>query len=403
MGFDPLAVLVSGPLELYARDFALELAGRGYLPVSACGQMRLVAHLSDWLAIEQIDAGALDAAVVERFMALRRAGGGNFSTAKALAPLLEFLRALGVVASPVPVAALSPVDVLLGRFREFLLVERGLTPATVVGYVAKVRPFVAGRVTADGLDLERLTAADVSAFVLAVCPTQSVSTAQLTVCSLRSLLRWLHVDGVLGSSLAGAVPAAAGRRAGLPRGLELGDVERLLAGCDRRTAVGRRDFAIVMLLWRLGLRRGEVAALQLDDLDWRSGEIVVRGKGDRHERLPLPADVGDAVAGYLRHGRPAVTAGRSVFFRVLAPHLALSAGGVTAVVVAAGRRAGLGDITPHRLRHTAATQMLRGGASMPEIGQVLRHRRLSTTAIYAKVDRDALRSLARPWPTGSQS
>ena len=156
-----------------------------------------------------------------------------------------------------------------------------------------------------------------------------------------------------------------------------------------------------MLLGRLGLRRGEVAGAELEDLDWRAGEIIVRGKGNRQERLPLPADVGQAVADYLRRGRPESAEGRCVFVRVRAPHRALSPGGITGVVIAAGRRAGLGDVGAHRLRHTAATEMLRAGASLPEIGQVLRHRRLASTAIYAKVDREALRSLARPWPAAA--
>jgi site-specific recombinase XerD len=406
MGHDPLRIGVSGPLEGYARGFALELAGQGYLQVSATLQMQLVADLSCWLDGEGLDAGALDPVVVERYMAARRvAGPGNFCSAKALAPLVEYLRGLGVLAPAAPIVAVSAVDVLLARFREYLIVERGLAVGTVVGYLEKVRPFVAGRVRGDdGLDLEGLTAADVSAFVLEVCPLHSVSTAKLTVTALRSLLGFLHVEGVLEHSLAWAAPAAAGwRLAGLPKALESGQVRGLLTSCDRRTAAGRRDFAILMLLWRLGLRRGEVAALQLEDLDWRAGELIVRGKGDRHERLPLPGDVGQALAGYLHRGRPRTAVGRNVFIRVLAPHRALSAAGVTGVVIAAGRRSGLEDVTAHRLRHTAATEMLRAGATLPQIGQVLRHRQLLTTAIYAKVDREALRGLARPWPTGSRS
>jgi site-specific recombinase XerD len=152
---------------------------------------------------------------------------------------------------------------------------------------------------------------------------------------------------------------------------------------------------------RLGLRAGEVRSLRLDDIDWRAGQLVVRGKGNRAERLPLPADVGEAVAAYLRRGRPATAEGRTVFVRVRAPHRPLSSGGVTNAVIAAAERAGLGRVAAHRLRHTAATQMLRAGAPLPEVGQVLRHRLLITTASYAKVDRARLRLLARPWPGGA--
>lgn len=195
------------------------------------------------------------------------------------------------------------------------------------------------------------------------------------------------------------MPSVASRRlAGLPKGLDPDQVRRLLASCDRRTRNGRRDFAILTTLVRLGLRAGEVAQLALDDIDWRAGEVVVRGKANCIERLPLPADVGEAVAAYLRGGRPATACGRTVFVRIKAPHRPLSACGVTQVVASAARRAGLGQIHAHRLRHTAATAMLRAGASLPEVGQLLRHRRALTTAIYAKVNHDALRTIARPWP-----
>jgi site-specific recombinase XerD len=175
-------------------------------------------------------------------------------------------------------------------------------------------------------------------------------------------------------------------------------VTALLTACDRNTSTGRRDFAILTLLVRLGLRAGEVAALVLDDIDWRRGEIGVRGKANRYDRLPLPADVGQAIVDYLRHGRPGVALGRAVFVWAHAPYRALSSTAVTTVVANAGRRAGIGLIGAHRLRHTAATSMLRAGGSLTEIGQVLRHRRVLTTAVYAKVDLQALRLVARPWP-----
>ena len=188
--------------------------------------------------------------------------------------------------------------------------------------------------------------------------------------------------------------------AGLPKGLEPGQVLSLLASCDNSTPNGCRDFAVLTLLVRLGMRAGEVAKLRLEDIDWRAGAIVVRGKANCAERVPLPMDVGEAVAAYLRRGRPASADGRTVFVRIKAPHRAITRGGVTQIVAAAARRAGLGLIHAHRLRHTAATQMLRAGATLPEIGQLLRHRRAMTTAIYAKVDREALRTIARHWPGG---
>jgi integrase/recombinase XerD len=247
------------------------------------------------------------------------------------------------------------------------------------------------------LDLSGLAAADVTAFVTANCPLMRKGTAKLTVTALRSLLGYLHVTGDIPGPLAWAVPAVATwRLASLPAPLEPGQAAAMLAGCDAGTAAGRRDLAMLTLLARLGLRAGEVAALGLDDIDWRAGEITVTGKGRRSERLPLPPDVGAAVAAYLREGRPAPFEGsRRVFLRLHAPHGGLTAGGVTQAVFAAAQRAGLGRIYAHRLRHTAATGMLRAGASLPEVGQVLRHRRLLSTAMYAKTDVPALRAPAR--------
>lgn len=399
---DPSRVRVTGPLERYASGFAAELARVGYMPNSAALQLQLMAHVSRWLGARGRDAAVLDGDAVEAFVAVRRgAGYTNFVTGRAMAPLLGFLRAVGAVPAAVAPAPATPVGELLERYRRYLLVERGLAAGTARDYLDAVRPFLDGREAGGGLRLERLTAAEVCAFVVARCPGQARGSAKLTVTAMRSLLGFLHVEGVIPRPLAGAVPSAASwRLAGLPRALEPWQVKRLLRSCDRRTAAGRRDFAILTVLARLGLRAGEVAGLGLDDVDWRAGEIVVRGKGRRSERLPLPADVGEAIASYLRRGRPASAQGRSVFVRVKAPHRALTAGGITQVVVSAARRAGLGQIHAHRLRHSAATAMVRAGAPLEEVGQVLRHRQPLTTAIYAKVDRDALRQVARPWPGG---
>ena len=401
---DPSRIQVPGPLAALAPGFADALAGQGYTANGASSQMRLMAHCSRWLASQGLDAQQLGDIEVQRFVGARRAAGyTNHRTPRALQPLLSYLRCLGVV-RPLPAPTPSgPVEVALASYRCYLMQERGLRSTTARGYVHAIGPFVRGRLAPGGLqlDLAHLGAADVTAFVVASCAHQSRGTAKLTVTALRSLLGYWYVEGLIERPLSESVPAIARwRLAGLPKGLQPAQVQRLLASCDRGTGKGRRDFAILTTLARLGLRAGEVAALRLDDIDWRAGEMLVHGKGSRAERLPLPSDVGEAMAAYLRQGRPAGVQERTVFVRVRAPLRPLSAGAVTDVVAAAGRRAGLGPIRAHRLRHTVATQMLRAGAPLVEIGQLLRHRCASTTAIYAKVDHKALRTIARAWPGG---
>jgi integrase/recombinase XerD len=394
-----LRSFVRGPLEPHVTGFAEELLRQGYTWSSAARHVCFLAHLDRWMSAEGIGLGGLSGPVVERYLDQRRAAGYvGYRSVKALRPLLNYLAPLGVlpVREEVPP---GPAEELLGHYHDYLVGERGVTTGTARGYVDFVRPFVCTRVHGDVLDLAGITAADVTGFVLSSCPGRAVGSAKLIVCALRSLLRWLHLTGQMPASLASAVPPVAGwRLSGVPKGLEAGELRGLLASCDRRTRTGRRDYAVMLLLSRLGLRAGEVAGLGLDDIDWRRGELTIRGKGNRAERLPLPADVGAAIAAYLRRGRPATAGGRNVFVRVHAPHRALTTGGVTMIVFDAAQRAGLGRLHAHRLRHTAATAMLHAGSPLPEVGQVLRHSSMLTTAIYAKVDRSALAVLARPWP-----
>jgi len=390
------------PVTVLSNGFEEDLRRQGYAPSTIWKHRKLLNELSGWLQVRQLTMGELSMVQVDRFLADRCAAGvRKLKTRKALDPILSYLRGLGLApAAEAPVED-GPVAEILNRYRQFLMAERGLIAATALRYFDCLRPFLDRRLSAAGLDLGSLTPADVTSFVVEFCPRLNGGVAKLTVSALRSFLGFLHVQGVTERSLVSAVPTVLRRRlAGLPKGLEPDQVRQLLAACDASTVVGNRDLAILTLLIRLGLRRDEVARLGLDDIDWRAGTISVRGKGNCHERLPLPPDVGRRLAEYLRHARPADALGRAVFVRYFAPHHALGAARVSGIVADAARRAGLGRVHAHRLRHTAATELLRAGASLPEIGQILRHRRTETTAIYAKVDWNTLKLIARPWPEG---
>lgn len=297
----------------------------------------------------------------------------------------------------------EPREVLLDEFADWLRVERGLAAESVRCYRSQGAKLLSS--LADPLDeaITGLDAATVTGFVMSQArSTRSVWSAKAHVTALRALLRFLHVRGLTQAPLVGAVPAVAGwRLASLPRGLTRDQVEVLLGTPETTTPVGLRDGAVLTLLADLGLRGAEVASLRLDDLDWLHGEVLVRGKGARVERLPLTVTVGAAVAGYLTGARPQCGAD-AVFVTVRAPIRPLTGGSVRAIMARACRRAGLPRLGPHRLRHTLATDLLHAGASLAEVGQVLRHRSELSTAIYAKVDLDALRTLARPWPGSGQ-
>src|SRR5215470_17017215 len=395
-------VCMTGPLAPHATGLASELARLGFTEMSARAQLGLAAHLSRWLAAAGLGTMALTAPVAEEYLAARRAAGYTaYLTPKALAPLLGYLRELGVAAQAEIAAPATQADALLERYRRYLLAERGLREKVVRGYVDSVRPFVASHAAAGGADLRCLAAGDVTAFLTGESRRLAPKTAQRLATALRSLLRFWHVEGLISGPLDQAVPKVANRRPGLPRPLEPAQVRALLASCDLGTAGGRRDLAMMTLLARMGLRAGEVAGLRLDDINWRRGEITIAGKGNRRDQLPLPADAGEVVADWLRRGRPPAALDRSVFIRVRAPHRGLTASGVTMAVFAAGQRAGLGTIYAHRLRHSAATAMFAEGGALAEIGQVLRHRRPATTAAYTKVNIEALGALARPWPGAS--
>jgi site-specific recombinase XerD len=375
------------------------LRASGYTPLTTVNVMRLMAHLSRWLSANGLGAADLTRGQVERYVAARRAEGRTSGLSpRSLDPILGMLTDAGALTPEEPGGPVSEEERLLAAFERHLLCERALTGSTAAAYVAYARRFLARRA---GRALDGVTAADVTGAVLDEAGAVSASSAQYFVAALRAFLRFCFLDGLVGADLAGAALAVTGRRRfPLPRGIGRADARALLAACDRRRRTGRRDYAVLMLLLRLGLRASEAAALTLEDIDWRTGEITVHGKGRRDERLPLPADVGQAIAGYLTRGRP-VTGRREVFLRSVAPAGPLSRGGISFIVRRACRRAGVAEVGAHRLRHTAACEMAAAGAPLTEIGQVLRHQSLDSTANYARVGVAELRKMARPWPGGA--
>jgi site-specific recombinase XerD len=362
------------------------------------GQFRA---LSRWLGARGLLVADLDRERMKEFLDARRAAGyRSYVAASSVRLPLDYLIGIGVApVLDVPTAP-SPADRLLEEYRRYLLLERGLAMTTVDGYVCIARAFLEDRECRRGdLELDLLTAADVSAYLAVECHRLSIGGARGLVAKLRPLLVYLHVEGLVSTPLRWAVPGVADLQGrSLPRALDPSAVASLLASCDRRRTIGRRDYAILLLLVRLGLRSSEVAAVRLEDLDWRAGEIRVRGKGGRRDVLPLPVDVGEALVGYLLV-RPE-TESREVFLRVMAPIGPLTRRGVSTVVASACDRGGVPSAGGHRLRHTAATRMLRAGCALAAIAQVLRHQQLKTTSVYAKVDHAALRALALPWPEG---
>lgn len=391
---------VRGSMSALEDGFRVELARLGYAPTSVEYQVWLMSRLSMWLDTEGLAFGWLDETVIEHFItAFRTTGQVRGRSMRAFAPMLSWLRVNGVAPPAVPVLS-SQLDVLIERYRNWMRSDRGLATRTMRRYEVTARWFLTW--LSPGSPMTRvvgLSGADVTGFLLHERDRgQSLGSLKGRVAELRSFLRFLHVAGLIPSSLAGAVPPVAGwRGTSLPVTMPAADVSAILEGCDLSRRAGLRDYAVLILLARLGLRAAEVAGLQLDDVDWRAGEIVVHSKGGRIERLPLPVDVGEALVAYLTHGRPMVP-WRALIVNVQAPFRPLRSTGIGQTVWRACVRAGVPPVRSHRLRHTLATTMLGHGVTLRDIGQVLRHRDLATTAIYAKVDSTALRELARPWP-----
>ena len=307
------------------------------------------------------------------------------------------------VEAHIPVTA---QEILLVEYQDYLLVRRGLSAPVITAYGHWITPFL-DYLQGVGCQAEadEVSGEIIAAYLTSRLGSLSRKSAKMTTSVLRSFLGFLHATGYSTASLAAAVPPIVSwRKAGLPQPLSQGEVTALLAAADRNTNAGKWDYAVVLLLLRMALRCQEVAGMRLEDIDWCSGNLVVYGKGGRVDTLPLPVDVGAAMVEYLRDARPSGLQAREVFIRMCAPFRGLTPTSVTCIVARLAEKAGLGTIHAHRLRHTAASNVLNAGASMEEVAQFMRHASTETSTIYAKTDMTRLSGLSRPWPvTGARS
>lgn len=391
-----------GPLGIHIDTFAAWLYEQGYAQSTIRYFIRLVADLSRWLVRRGFGLNDLQLSRIEEFVQIRETSGYlRPGDAVMLKRLPDFLQSIDVIdLLPIPKEE-TAIDRLCADYAAYLREERGLSDATLKNYLPPIQLFLSQHFGAGSPCLEELDAGNISSFILEQARHISPNRVKLVVTALRSFLRFLFLDSAITTDLSHCVPTAPlWHMHGLPRALLPEQIERVLAYCDCTTAVGKRDYAILMLLARLGLRAGEVVALRLEDLHWTSGEIVIRGKGASCDRLPLTREVGEAIVNYLEHGRPRCKS-RDLFLRSKAPLRGFA--GSVAISTLVKRALGRAGIKPpskgaHLFRHGLACSMLLQGATLEQIGTILRHRHPDTTALYAKVDLPRLRTLALPWP-----
>jgi integrase/recombinase XerD len=401
---DPEHVLVEGPLMALVPGFRDQLSVLGYSPDSAAHQLQLIARLWRWMVGRSLGVEDLTPMVIDEFFRWRRSTHKNLLTPRSLSVFLSFLKEAGFSCRSAADLPARPWKHSLDLFGSYLTDERGLRPTTVDNYLNQARPFLQWHVDRSNDDLSSLTIHEVTGFLLSRGATQSRGSIRVAVTALRALLKWLFLTGILADSLAeGIEPVTYSAFASLPKAITPEAVESLLTESVIGPVTPYRDRAIVLVLSRLALRCREVAQLRLDDLHWRTGTIVVRGKGAALDEMPVPVDVGSAIVDYLERERPA-TAHRNVFLQARAPHAPLGRSAVGSVITRLGARTGNGvPVGAHRLRHSAATGVLAAGGTLAEAAQLLRHANLATTVIYARVDVHALTGVARDWPVATAS
>ena len=395
----------TGPLGIHVPGFAGLLHQRGYKYEVGWEKIRQLCELSRWMRRRRMSVDMLDENLIGHYWSALVSNGAKPRGERATFNLmLQHLRQAKIIAVKSSAMKPSPAESVIQAYRQYLLSERSLGLATVDGYTFIVRRFLSDRLLGGKFEPQKLKAADINQHVQQATTRMGRRACQHMTTALRSLLRFLLMKGHLASDLVPAVPSVAGwRLSELPRYLEPAEVERILNSCDRRSGVGKRNYAIFLLLARLGLRAGEVVKLKLDDIDWNAGKVCIQGKGARIDRLPLLQDVGAAIADYLKKTRPRCSS-RCVFVHAQAPYAGFASppNGISCLVRRALKTAKLNPLHKgaHILRHSLATRMLNNGASLLQVGQVLRHKNIYTTEIYAKVDLLALRKLAQPWPGG---
>ena len=392
-----------GPLRDFIEGYAGRLVERGYAEFTRRDKLRAVADLNRWLEENGLEASDLDDTIVRKFVQFMLCRGRTRRNLDVAArQFLDYLRELSV-AKPPEIVVVEDNDLVrfLRSYRKYLVEQRALAEPTIKYYLEFARSFLVDRHGNEELRFESLRADHVTSFVLKQAHRLGSRRAPMMVTSLRSLLRYLFANGLTDVDLSTCVPTVPHwRLSTIPRYIKQDQVELLLESCRRETPVGKRNYAILLLIARLGLRAGEVVRLTLDDLDWQAAEIIIRSKGGGLDRLPLLVEVGEALVAYLRDGRPTCST-RRFFVKARAPVNEFSgASTVSTIVRRALERAGLEP--PHKgahlLRHSLATSMLGNGATLSEIGELLRHKLTQTTEIYAKVDIGSLRALAQPWP-----
>jgi len=377
----------------------------GYAIQTTKARLWLLSHFCEWLNDKGItELQDVTSPLIADFVGSRPPHQKGRIGIFVLPSLIGTIKRISGVSEPQPTRN-SNLEPCIASFKRYLTEERGLADATVGGYVDSIHKFLSTRFGAEPAQppaLSDLNQADITGHLVYKARTIGSGGMQNVVCALRAFLRFLFLRGETPTNLAGSVlKVAYWRLQELPKALEPDQVQLLLKHCDRTTAEGRRDYAVLLLLARLGLRAGDVLGMNFESIDWDAGEIILYGKSKRLDRLPMPRDVGEAIVAYIRNGRPAC-ATRAIFVRARPPHTELRS--LSDIVQRGLKRAQLNPARKgaHLLRHGLATQMLRRGASLAEIGQVLRHQRVDTTAIYTKVDLSALQSLALPWPGGAK-